>query len=67
MDLNQRKNPVLTVTQRVTTSKDFLQESGKNIVKLLMLSEENVRERDISQTLAEQNSGGRKKRTRKQK
>ena len=48
-------------------SKDSRQEPEENIVKLLMSSVENVRERDISQTLAEQDSGGRKKKTRKQK
>ena len=67
VELNQRKHTVPGVTQRVTTSKDFQKESGENIVKLLMLSVENVRGRDISQTLVKQESGGRKEMTRKRK
>ena len=67
VELNQRKHTVPGVTQRVTTSKDSQEESGENIIKLIMSSVENVRGRDISQTLVKQDSGGRKGMTRKQK
>ena len=64
---HQRKNPVLTVTRRITMIKDFQKGSGKNIARLRMLSVGNVKRSNISQTLAEQGSGERKEKTRKQK